>query len=384
MKDISQRAYNISDLREIAKRRLPKSFFEYVDRGTEDEVALRNNRAAFDHIKFNPHVLVDVSRRSQEIELFGQKCKMPIGISPTGNAGLMWYEGEIALARAAAAAGIPCTISTGSITAMEKIVEHAGGRLWFQSFLWPNRSYVHEIVERAKNAGYEVFIVTVDSAASANREYNLRNGFNMPFSFNRRIVIDVMMHPRWLLGVLARYVLTTGMPRFENQPGEVKNSIIAQPLGRHGAKLDSISWDDLRNLRKLWPRTLMVKGILRPEDAISAADCGADGVIVSNHGGRHLDSTRAPVEALPKIVDAVGKRITVIVDGGFRRGSDVVKALALGAKAVMIGRPTLYGTAAAGEAGAAYAITIFRKEIDSVLAHIGCRSIAELNYEFLA
>ena len=383
VKNISQRAYNIFDLREIAKRRLPKGLFEFVDRGTEDEVALHNNRAVFDRIKLKPRVLVDVSRRSQEIELFGKKCKIPIAIAPTGNAGVMWHEGEIALARAAAAAGIPCAISTGSITAMERIVEQAGGRLWFQSYLWPDRSLTHKMAERAKTAGYEAFIVTVDGAAPSNREYNLRNGFTMPFSFNHRIVIDVLMHPRWLFGVLARYVFTTGMPRFENQPGEVKKSIIAQPLGRQSAKMDSLNWEDLRILRKLWPRTLIVKGILHPEDAVSAADCGADGVIVSHHGGRHLDSTQAPIEVLPEIVDAVGKRLTVIVDSGFRRGSDVIKALALGAKAVMVGRPTLYGTAAAGEAGATCAITIFRQEIDRVLALIGCRSIAELNHEYL-
>ena len=383
MKDDTLGAYNIADLREMARRRLPKGIFEFVDRGAEDEVSLRNNRAAFERIKLKPRTLVDVSGRSQEITLFGHKHKMPIAIAPTGAAGIMWHEGEIAVARAAAAAGIPFTLATGSMTAMEKVVAQAGGRLWFQLYMWPDRSLSHKLVERAKAAGYEALIVTVDGVVSLNREYNLRNGYTIPFTFTQRNVTDVLMHPRWLFGVLARYVFTTGMPRYENYPNELKNRITARPMGKSMLMTDSLCWEDLRVLRKLWPHTLIVKGILHPQDAVIAADCGADGVIVSNHGGRNLDSTQAPIEVLPEVVDAVGKRLTVIVDSGFRRGSDVIKALALGAKAVLVGRPTLYGAAAAGEAGAGRAIAIFREEIDRVLALIGCRSIAELNRDHL-
>jgi (S)-mandelate dehydrogenase len=383
MADHNLNAFNIFDLREIALRRVPKGLFEFVDRGSEDEVALRNNRAAFERIKLRPRTLVDVSGRNQEITLFGNPQKMPIAIAPTGTAGLMWYEGEIALARAAAAAGIPFTLATGSMTAMEKVAEQAGGRLWFQLYMWPDRSLSHKLVERARAAGFEGLVVTVDGAVSGNREYNLRNGFTIPFTFTRRNVTDVLMHPRWLFGVLVRYLLTSGMPRYENYPSEIKNRITARPMGRSMMRNDSLTWDDLRTLRKLWPHTLMVKGILHPQDAILAADCGADAVIVSNHGGRNLDSSMAPIDALPEIVDAVGERTTVIVDSGFRRGSDVVKALALGAKAVLIGRATLYGTAAGGEPGAARAIALFREEIDRVMALIGCRSVAELNPDFL-
>ena len=383
MKDRSAGAYNIEDLREIARRRVPKGMFEFVDRGAEDEVALRNNRSAFERIRLKPRALVDVSRRSQEITLFGKPQKMPIAIAPTGSAGLMWHDGEIALARAAAAAGIPFTLATGSMTAMEAIAAQAGGRLWFQLYMWPDRSLSHKLVERASTAGFEALVVTVDGAVSGNREYNLRNGFTIPFTFTRRNVSDVLMHPEWLLGVLARYVFTTGMPRYENYPSEFKHRITAQPMGKGMLLNDSLTWDDLRVLRRMWPRTLIVKGILHPQDARLAADCGADGIVVSNHGGRNLDSSMAPIEVLPEIVDAVGKRITVIVDSGFRRGSDVVKALALGARAVLIGRPTLYGTAAGGEAGAARAIAIFREEIDRVLALLGCPGIAALNREYL-
>jgi isopentenyl diphosphate isomerase/L-lactate dehydrogenase-like FMN-dependent dehydrogenase len=383
MKDNTLGAYNIADLRETARRRLPKGIFEFVDRGSEDEVALRNNRAAFERIKLKPRTLVDVSGRSQEITLFGHRQKMPIAIAPTGTTGLMWYHGEIELARAAAAAGIPFTLATGSMTAMEEVAEKAGGRLWFQLYMWPDRSLSHQLVERAKAAGFEALVVTVDGAASGNREYNLRNGFTIPFSFTRRNVTDVLMHPGWLLGVLTRYMLTTGMPRYENYPSDLRNKITARPMGKSMLRNDSLTWDDLRVLRKMWPHTLIVKGILHPHDALLAADCGADGVIVSNHGGRNLDSSMAPIDVLPEVVDAVGKRITVIVDSGFRRGSDVVKALALGAKSVLIGRPTLYGTAAGGEAGAARAISIFREEIDRVLALLGCPGIAALNRDCL-
>jgi isopentenyl diphosphate isomerase/L-lactate dehydrogenase-like FMN-dependent dehydrogenase len=383
MADPTLGAYNIADLRAMALKRVPKGLFEFVDRGTEDEVSLRNNRAVFERIRFRPRTLVDVSKRSQQITLFGNTHKMPIVIAPTGTAGLMWHEGEIALARAAAEAGIPFTLATGSMTAMEKVAEQAGGELWFQLYMWPDRRLSHQLVERARGAGFKALVVTVDGVVAGNREYNLRNGFTIPFSFTRRNVTDVLMHPRWLAGVLARYVMTTGMPRYENYPSEIKYRITAQPMGRSQMRNDSLNWNDLRELRKMWPHKLIVKGVLHPEDALLAAECGADGVAVSNHGGRNLDGAMSPLEALPDIVDAVGKRITVLVDSGFRRGSDVVKALALGAHAVQIGRATLYGVAAGGHAGATRAIAIFREEIDRVMALIGCPTVAKLGPECL-
>lgn len=378
------RAYNIADLRELARRRLPKGLFEFMDRGTDDEVSLRNNRAVFERIRFQPRTLVDVSGRTQEITLFGQKQKMPITIAPTGTAGLMSYHGEIHLARAAAEAGVPFTLATGSTTAMEKVAEAVSGiPLWFQLYLWPDRKLSHQLVERARAAGFKALVVTVDSVVAGNREYNLRNGFTVPFSFTRRNITDVLMHPRWLTGVLARYAFTTGMPRYENYPSELKRRVTARPMGRTQIRNDSLNWDDLRDLRRLWPHILIVKGVLHPQDAMLAADCGADGVAVSNHGGRNLDGALSPIEVLPEIVDAVGKRMTVLVDSGFRRGSDIVKALAMGANAVQIGRSTLYGVAAGGEAGARRAIAIFREEIDRVMALTGVRSIADLNPDIL-
>ena len=384
MSDPTLGAYNIFDLREMAQRRVPKGIFEFVDRGTEDEVGLRNNRDAFERIKLKPRTLVDVSKRSQEIRFFGHTHKLPIAIAPTGTAGLLWYQGEIALARAAAAAGIPFTLATGSQTAMETVAAAVpGARLWFQLYMWPDRALSHQLVERARNAGFEALVVTVDGAAAGNREYNMRNGFTMPFQYTRRNIIDVLKHPRWMFGVLARYILTTGMPRYENYPSAIKNKITGLPMGRASLRTDSLSWEDLRELRRIWPHKLIVKGIMHPEDAVLAADCGADSVVVSNHGSRNLDVTMAPVEVLPEVVAAVGKRIPVIVDSGFRRGSDIVKALALGASMVYIGRSTLYGTGAGGEAGAARAIAIFREEVDRVMALIGCCNVADLNPDYL-
>lgn len=383
MRDDTLGAYNTADLREMARRRLPKGLFEFMDRGNDDEVAMRDNRIALERIKLKPRVLVDVSKRSQEISLFGKKQQMPVIVAPTGSTGLAWYEGEIALARAAAAHGIPFTLAAGSMTALERVAAEAGGTLWFQFYMWPDRALSHQLVARARDAGYEALVFTVDTPVAPGREYNLRNGFTIPFKFTRRNVVDVLTHPRWLFGVLTRYMITTGMPRYQNFPAHTQTRITALPMGRSTASNDSISWDDVRQLRKLWPGKLIVKGVQHPQDAVMAADCGADAIVLSNHGGRVLDSTTAPILVLPQVVDAVGKRITVIVDSGFRRGSDVVKALALGANAVMLGRAPLHGTASAGERGALRALQIFRDEIDRVLALIGCPNVADLNPDYV-
>ena len=378
-----EEALNVHDLREMAKKRLPKWLFEFVDRGTEDEIALRNNRAAFERIKLKTQVLVDVSQRKQDITLFGNQHKMPIGIAPTGPAGMMWYKGELELARAAKAAGIPFTLATGSQTSMEEVARVVGGTLWFQLYMWSDVRMSHTLVERAKNAGFEALVVTVDGPVGLNREYNTRNGYTVPFSYNRRNTTAVMARPGWFFGVLMRYWLTTGMPRRENYPTDMKERLTHVSAAERKTKNDSLAWTDLKVLRDMWPGKLLVKGILTPKDAELAIAHGADGIIVSNHGGRNFDSSMAPIEVLAPIVDAVGRRTTVIVDSGFRRGSDVVKALAIGAKMVLIGRATLWGTTVGGEAGATRAINFYREEISRTLAFVGCRSIAELNRDCL-
>ena len=383
MKDRTLGAYNIHDLRDMARRKLPRGVFEFVDRGTEDEVALRNNRAALERIRFRPRTLVDVSKRTQEITLFGRKQPMPIVVGPTGTAGLLWYGGEVGVARAAAAAGIPFTIGTNAMTSMEKIAAEAGGRLWFQLYMWSDRSLSHQIVDRAKAIGCEVLMVTVDGAVPSNREYNHRNGFEIPIHFNARNVADVLSRPAWFAGVFLRQILAHGMPKFENFPPEVMHGLMARTLKKSILKNETLNWDDVRELRRRWPGVLVVKGVLHPHDAVKAADCGADGVIISNHGGRNLDGSPAPIDVLPDVLEMAGKRLTVMVDSGFRRGGDVVKALALGAAAVLIGRAPLYGVAAAGEAGATRAIDIFREEIGRVMALLGVNSVDQLDRSYL-
>jgi isopentenyl diphosphate isomerase/L-lactate dehydrogenase-like FMN-dependent dehydrogenase len=383
MRDRSGEAWNIEDLREIARKRMPKGIFEFIDRGAEDEVALRHNRVAFEQIKLRPRVLADVANRSQAVTLFGRKQNMPIAVAPTGSTGLMCYQGELALARACAKASIPYTIATGSTTSVEEAAGIAG-TLWFQLYMWPEFSMTKEVVLRAKAVDAQALIVTVDGPVSGNREYNARNGYTVPFTFTRRNVTDVLMHPGWLFGVLGRYMVTTGMPGLANYPRELQTKITARPMGKALLRNDGHVWDDIRALRKLWPNALLVKGVQHPEDAKIAADCGADGVVLSNHGGRIVDSSMAPIEVLPEVVDAVGARMTVLIDSGFRRGSDVVKAIALGAKGVLIGRPLLYGAAAGGEAGAARAIGFYREEIDRLLAQIGCANITDLNRNWVS
>jgi isopentenyl diphosphate isomerase/L-lactate dehydrogenase-like FMN-dependent dehydrogenase len=372
--------YSTADLRAAAKARLPKGLFEFMDRGNDDEVAMRDNVAVMQSIKLNPRVLNDISARSQAITLFGKTQKMPVIIAPTGSAGLAWHEGEIALARAAKTHGVPFTLALGSMTKLERVAAE-GGTLWFQFYMWPERKLSHQVIARAREAGFEALVFTVDTPVAPGREYNLKNGMTIPFKFTARNTLDVLAHPRWLAGVWLRYMLTTGTPRYQNFPQETQTKITALPMGRSSNFCPNITWDDVRELRKLWPHKLIVKGIQHAHDAVMAADCGADAVVISNHGGRVLDAAPAPILTLPKVVDAVGKRITVIVDSGFRRGADVIKALALGANAVMLGRAPLHGVAAAGEAGALRALQIYRDEIDRVLALVGCTDVAQLKRE---
>ena len=377
------RCYNVFDLRAAAQRRLPKALFEFVDRGSEDGVAVANNRAAIERIKLRHRALVDVSGRSMATTLFGKPISMPMAIAPTGAAGLCWHEGELELAKAAAKAKIPFSLATGAMTSMEKIAEQAGpgvgGRLWFQLYVWNQREFSYQLIERANRAGYEALIVTVDTIVPPNREYNARNGFLLPFEPNVRFTLDIMRHPMWFSTVLMKYFTTIGMPRNENYPDAYRRMKRNDPTTTEMTRQDSLNWEDIKIFRDKWPGILMLKGINRPEDAVKALSYGVDGIIVSNHGGRNMDSAGASIDVLPDIAEAVGDRATVILDSGVRRGSDIVKALALGAKAVLTGRATLYGTAVGGEAGASAAIGFIRNEMDKTMAYTGCRSVDEIS-----
>jgi (S)-mandelate dehydrogenase len=375
------RVYNHWDMRDLARRRLPRAIFDYVDYGSEEGIAVRDNRRALEAIKIRPRTVRDVSKRDQSITLFGKRRGMPVVIAPTGGAGLCWFDAEIGLARAAAKAGIPITIATAATVPMETIAAEATSGYWQQLYLWNDRALSHSIVERANRAGAEVLMLTVDTAVGSNREHNARNDFSNPFKLTPRITLDVARHPRWLIATMARYMLNGGMPRFINYPEGSQMRVTGAPIQQ--SLSPSVNWNDVKELRAKWPRILMLKGIASPDDARRAADHGVDAIVVSNHGGRQLDAAEAPIEVLPEIVDAVGERITVLVDSGFRRGADVVKALALGAKAVLVGRATLFAAAAAGEPGAHRALAMLRDEIDRTLALSGCTSFAEVERSIL-
>ena len=373
------RCYNIADMREVAKRRLPKGVFEYIDRGAEDEVALADNREAFKRLKLRTKFMVDLTERDMGVDLLGGRANLPMAIAPTGIAGLAWYQGELALAKAAAKKGIPFTLATGSITSMETIAEQAGGRLWYQLYMWKEQDLSYQMVGRARDAGFEGLVVTIDGALGNNREYNRRNGFTVPFTLSSRILVDMAIHPEWLFGVIFRYLATTGMPRHENYPPKYQHRVTSGAGEKRPTRHHAMTWEDIDKLRDFWPGKLIVKGILREEDAVAAVEHGADAVVISNHGGRALDSAAATLDILPEVVNAVGDKTTVILDSGVRRGSDMVKALALGADAVLTGRATLYGIATAGQAGAEKALQILHTEYEKTMAYVGCRRASELS-----
>jgi len=362
-----ERLYNVADFRERAQRHLPKGIFDFIDRGAEDDEAIRNNLAAFRRLKLRPNAPVDASQRSTHTTLFGQRLEMPLAIAPTGAAGLLSYGGELSLARAAAQAGIPFTLATRSMSSIEEL-SRTGGVLWFQQYLWREREMSFELIERVSKAGIQALMVTLDIPAPPIREFNKRNGYTFPFRRSFRSLSDMALHPRWLLSVIGRYYLHDGgMPKYESHPGIANN----------------VTWADIREIRKRWPRTLMVKGVLRAEDALQAAACGCDAVVVSNHGGRALDTAIATMDALPEIVQAVRGKATVIVDGGVRRGSDVVKALALGASAVLSGRPALWGLSAGGQEGVSKVLGILSEELSTTMAQIGRQHIADIGPDVL-
>jgi (S)-mandelate dehydrogenase len=367
-------ALNIDDLRRIAERRLPRVAWEFLERGAEEETTLAENRAAFERIRLRPRTLVDVSKRSQQVMLFGKSHAAPFGIAPTGAAGLYSFEADVALARAAATSGV--------FVALERVAREAGGSKWFQLYMSKDRDAARTLVARARDAGYEALVVTTDVPVGGNREFNRRNGFDIPFRLNVRNAVDGVLHPHWLVNVFMRTLLSSGVPRFRNT--DVGGRIVARNLGEFRARREALDWSDLDWLREFWPRKLLVKGVLTVADALQAENRGADGIFVSNHGGRQLDGAPAPVEVLPEIAAAVGDRLRIMFDSGVRRGSDIVKALALGADMVFVGRAPLYGVCAGGEAGVVRALDILRSEVDRVMGLLGCTGVEALDAGYLS
>ena len=371
-------AYNIEDLRQLAKKRLPRGMFEYIDRGAEDQIALRHNRDVYRSLKIKNRVLIDVSKRSTATEIFGKRLAMPYGISPTASAGLMSDGGEVGLARAAAKMGVPCTVATNSLTAMEEIYAAAGGNLWFQLYMWVDVNLRMAFVDRIRSVGFDTLLVTVDGSVGANREHDRKNGFSMPLQYSPKLIAQVLAKPGWCWRVLAPQYLKRGAFRKANYPPELASKLTDKVVDHVYTKTDTQCWDDIKRIRDAWPGNLLIKGLQSAEDAVIAAEGGLDGVVLSNHGGRYLDSAPAPLQVVPEVRAAVGDRLTIIIDSGARRGSDIVKALALGADMVMSGRPTLYGSAAAGETGAYRALEIFQTEMDRIMAQLGLNHVGEL------
>lgn len=368
---------NIADLRDLARRRLPRVVFDYLDGGAEDETTLEGNRAAFRRWAFVPRVLPGTGSVDLSVELFGDRLAVPLIVGPTGLNGIFWRGADVLLARAAAEAGAAFTLSTASNSSLEAVADAGAGVKWFQLYPWGERSISQRLIERAAAAGYRALVVTVDTLTIGKRERDLRNDFAHEVRYSPRIVLDGLAHPRWLVGVWLR----GGVPRFENivefaPRGATARELTAFVRARRNLAL---SWDDLAWMRDRWTGPFLIKGVLSVEDAKRAGDLGADGVIVSNHGGRQLDGAIASLDALGPIVDTTGDRLVVIVDGGVRRGADVVKALALGARAVLLGRAPLYGLAAAGQPGVARALAILKDELERVMFFVGCRGVATLS-----
>ena len=374
------KAYSIDDLRQSAKRRLPRAVYDFFDGGAEDEVTLQDNMAAYQRQRLMPRALTGVSNIDTSTVILGQRAALPIAIAPTGAVGFGWRGGDIAIARAAVAAGIPYTLSSTATASIEQIATAAPGRLWFQAYILRNKPFLEALIQRALAADYEALVITVDLPVGGKRERDFRNHFSVPFRFTPKNVIDFMQHPRWLTSIIRH-----GMPVMENLVGldaqATSSTAIASSVGRNYDP--AFNWDALQKIRDNWPRKLIVKGILSPQDALRVADMGCDALVVSNHGGRQLDGAVATFDALPGVVQAVNGRIPVLLDGGIRRGTDIFKALACGAQGVMLGRATLYGASAAGEPGASRAIAILKDELVRTMQLCGVCTVQGIDASLL-
>ncbi len=371
-----RRYLTLDDFEPAARRLLPKFLFGYIDGGAETDAAKRDNRRAFEEYGFVPRVLKDVSGRDQTTTLFGKTYAAPFGIPPMGSSALCAYRGDIVLARAAAAMNVPMILSASSLITLED-VRRENEAAWYQAYLAGDDARIEPLVDRVAAAGYDTFVVTADVPVAPNRENNIRNGFQVPLAITPRVFWDTITHPDWLLNTWARTVLNHGMPHFENMDAQRGPPVLSKNLIRNIGARDQLAWKHVELIRKRWNGKLVVKGLVSPEDARIARESGVDGVMLSNHGGRQLDYTVSALRTLPEIA-AKANGMTVMVDGGIRRGTDIIKALALGADFVWVGRPFLYAAVAAGEAGVTRAITLLRDEIDRDLALLGIRSIGEI------
>jgi (S)-mandelate dehydrogenase len=376
----SRNAINIEDLRQLARRRIARIVFDYIDGGVEDEAGLLRNREAFSRWRLVPHYLQDISRRQQTASLFGRDYASPFGIAPTGLAAFAHPGADLLLAQAAAEANVPFIMSGAATASIEQVMAVAPRHAWFQLYVSRETAVTEDLIRRAAAAGVETLVLTVDVPVHSKRERDWRNGFVPPVKPSMSCVLDMLCHPRWLAGLLRH-----GLPRFENWAPYAGDKASARDIAAYFTSQIPFTqtWFDLERIRRVWAGKLVLKGVLAPTDALRALDCGVDGVIVSNHGGRQLDCAPAPLEMLPAIRAAVAGQMTVMLDGGIRRGSDILKAWALGADFTFVGRPALYGVAADGLPGAQRALQILQQEIDLTLAQLGCADLGMLTGELL-
>jgi L-lactate dehydrogenase (cytochrome) len=373
---LARRFLRLDDFESAARRKLPRPLFAYVSGAAEDHLTLAENRSAIQSYGLTPRVLRNVSQRSTAVELFGKTYAGPFGIAPMGLADLMAYNGDLALAGAAQVSKVPMVLSGTSLTRLERVAGLAPNT-WFQAYLPGDSERILALLERLRGARIEVLVLTVDVCVAANRENLIRNGFSTPLRVSPMLAWQGLTHPRWLAGTLLRTLAARGMPHFENSSATRGAPLISRNVERDFGARDHLSWDHVGLIRKHWPGKLIIKGVLHGEDAKLARERGADGVIVSNHGGRQLDGAIGSLRALPGVVAAAGD-LPVMIDGGFRRGSDIIKALALGARMVFVGRPLLYAAVVAGEPGVTHALTLLNAEVNRNMALLGVERICDI------
>ncbi|MGB3390381.1 MAG: alpha-hydroxy acid oxidase [Pseudaminobacter sp.] len=370
----------INDLKELARRRVPKMFFDYADSGSWTQSTYHANEADFAKIKLRQRVLVDMTDRTLETTMIGQKVSMPVALAPTGLTGMQHADGEILAAQAAEAFGVPFTLSTMSVCSIEDIAESTKAPFWFQLYVMRDRDFVGRLIDRAKAAKCSALVLTLDLQVLGQRHKDIRNGLSTPPKFTPKHIYQMVTRPRWCLGMLG-----TKRRTFRNIAGHVSGVTDLSSLSNWTAEQfdPRLSWKDVAWIKERWGGKLILKGILDKEDALMAAETGADAIIVSNHGGRQLDGAPSSISVLPEIADAVGDRIEIHFDGGIRSGQDVLKALCLGAKGTYIGRSFLYGLGALGKDGVTLTLEIIRKELDTTMALCGKRDIKDVGPDLL-
>jgi L-lactate dehydrogenase (cytochrome) len=366
----------LDDFDRHAKRVLPPMIYKYVDGGVETESAVRMAREAYTRYAFLPRMFVNVAGREQTVSLFGHEYAHPFGIPPLGGSAFITYRGDLRYAAAARRANIPMILSASSLIRLEDVIAE-NKNAWFQAYLAGDQPRIDRLIDRVAGAGYQTLVVTGDTPMLGNREHNIRSGFSMPIKMSPTVMWQSATHPRWFLGTVARTFIKHGAPHFENTDAERGPPMMSRKV-RNTLKRDELAWHHLEAIRKRWKGNLVVKGLVTPADVRIAQSCGADGVILSNHGGRQLDYVVPPLDTLEEVVSFKGD-MKVMIDSGIRRGTDIMKAMALGADFVFIGRPFVYAAVLGGEAGVLHAVNLMKEEIDRDMAFLGVRQLQELS-----